>query len=126
MTSLKKRLSGVNFANQRKDKKRQDSSDVRLAEKPKRKKKKTPAQVTRDCARRKAHKKNIKVARKLRAENFAAHRAQLQETRKEASPQVTVVSQPENSGCFERKSSVSEPNRHLTVEGESVKTAQVQ
>ena len=58
---LKKRALGVNFANQRTDKKRQDSSDVGLAEKPKRRKKKTPAQVARDCARRKAYWKNIKA-----------------------------------------------------------------
>ena len=63
---LKKRASGVNFASQHTDKKRQDSSDVRLAEKRKRKKKKkTPAHVARDRARRKAYWKNIKVARKL-------------------------------------------------------------
>ena len=37
---LKKRASSVNFASQRTDKKRQDSSDVGLAEKSKRKKKK--------------------------------------------------------------------------------------
>ena len=100
---LKKRTSGVNFASQHTDKKRQDSSDVRLAEKPKRKKKKTPAQVARDRARRKAYWKNIKVARKLRAENFAAHRAKLREAGEEASLQFyTVVSQPEseNSGCL--------------------------
>ena len=63
---LKKRASGVNFASQHTHKKRQDSSDVRLAEKPKRKKKKPPAQVARDRARRKAYWMNIKVARKLR------------------------------------------------------------
>ena len=64
---LKKHTSGVKSASQHTDKKRQNSSDVRLAEKPKRKKKKTPAQVARDRAGRKAHWKNIKVARKLRA-----------------------------------------------------------
>ena len=40
---LKKRTSGMNSASQHTDTKHQDSSDVRLAEKPKRKKKKTPA-----------------------------------------------------------------------------------
>ena len=74
----------------------------------------------------KAYWKNIKVARKLRAENFAAHKTQLQETWTVASPQITVVSQPENSGCLDRTSSVTESNKHLTVEGESVNTAQVQ
>ena len=126
---LKKRASGVNFASQHTDKKRQDSSDVGLAEKPKRKKKKTPAQVARDRARRKAYWKNIKVARKLRAENFAAHRAKLREAGKEASLQFyTVVSQPEseNSGCLERTPSASQPNRRLTAEGDCFNTAQVQ
>ena len=116
------------------DKNRQDSSDVGLAEKPKQKKKKTPAQVARDGARRKAYWKrrkaywkNIKAARKLRPENFAAHRAKLREAGKEASPQFyTVVSQPENSGCLERTSSDSLPNRRLTVEGDGFNTAQVQ
>ena len=126
---LKKRASGLNFASQHTDKKRQDSSDVGLAEKPKRKKKKIPAQVARDRARRKAYWKNIKVARKLRAENFAAHRAKLREAGEEASLQFyTVVSQPEseNSGCLERTPSASQPNRRLTVEGDCFNTAQVQ
>ena len=79
-----------------------------------------------DRARQKAYCKNIKVTRKLRTENFAAHIAQLQETRTVASPQIAVVSQRENSGFFDRTSSVSESNRHLTIEGESVNTAQVQ
>ena len=87
----------------------------------------TPAQVARDRARRKAYWKNIKVARKLRAENFAAHRAKLREAGKEASLQFyTVVSQPENSGCLERTPSVSPPNRRLTVERDCSNTAQVQ
>ena len=121
---LKKRASGVNFASQHTVKKRQDSSDVKQAEKPNRKQKKTPAQVAKDRARRKAYWKNIKVARKLRPENFAAHKAQLLETRTVASPQIVLVSQSENSGCFDITSSVSESNRHLTIEGESVNTAQ--
>ena len=48
---------------------------------------------------------------------------QLQETEKEASPQAPVVSQPENSGCLELTSAVSQSHRHSTIEGE---TAQVQ
>ena len=36
------------------------------------------------------------------------------------------ISQPQNSGCLDRTSSVSESNRHLTIEWESVNTAQVQ
>ena len=43
-----------------------------------------------------------------------------------ARPQITVVSQLENSGFLDRTSSVSESNRHLTIEGDSVNTAQVQ
>ena len=50
------------------------------------------------------------------AENAAAHYAQLQETRAVASPQVSVDSHPENSGCMERIPIVSEPQSHLTVE----------
>ena len=98
------------------DKKHQDSSGVGLAEQPKRKKKKNPARVARDRARRKAYWKDLKNARKLSAENTATHYAQLQERRAVASPQVSVDSHPENSGCMERTSIVSEPQRHLTVE----------
>ena len=84
--------------------------------------------MARDRARRKAYRKNIKVARKLRAENFIAHKAQLQKTMTVACPQITVVSQPENSGCLNRTSSISKSNRHLTIVGGSVNinTAQVQ
>ena len=78
--------------------------------------------MARDRARRKAYWKRIKLARKLRAENLAAHN-QLQETEKVASPQAPVVSQPENSGCLDLTSAVSQSHRHLTIEGE---TAQVQ
>ena len=104
-----------------------NSSDAMLAEQPKLKKKKTPAQVTRDCAIRKAHWKIIIIARKLRAENLAAHNVQLQETKTAASPHVSVpvVSHPENYRCLETKV-VSESNRHLTIEGGTVSTAQVQ
>ena len=54
-TPLKKRVSGVKFVSQHTDKKNQDSSDVRLAEQPKQKKNKTPAQVAKDRARWKAY-----------------------------------------------------------------------
>ena len=39
-----------------------------------------------------------------------------------------MVSQPEseNSGCFERTPTASQPNRRLTVEGDCFNTAQVQ
>ena len=76
----KERASGLNSARQHTDKKHQDSSGVRLAEQPKRKKKKNPARVARDRARRRAYWKVLKIARKLSAENTAAHYAQLQET----------------------------------------------
>ena len=62
------------------------------------------------------------LARKLSAENLAAHN-QLQEMEKVASPHAPVVSQPENSGCLELTSAVSQSHRHFTIEGE---TAQVQ
>ena len=62
--------SGVKSASQHTDK-NQDSSNVGQAEQPKLKKK-TPAQVARDRARRKAWKRS-KIARQLRAKNFAAH-----------------------------------------------------
>ena len=44
------------------DKTHHDSSDVRLAEQPKPKKNKFSTQVARDCSRRKAYWKRIKVA----------------------------------------------------------------
>ena len=94
---LKKRASGVS-ACQHKDKKT-DSSDVRLADHPKPKKKKTPSRVARDRRRRREFWKRMKVARQLRAENLAAHYARLQETRTVASPQSTAVSHSENSKC---------------------------
>ena len=94
---LKKQASGVS-ACQHKDKKT-DSSDVRLADHPKPKKKKTPSRVARDRRRRREFWKRMKVARQLRAENLAAHYARLQETRTVASPQSTAVSHSENSKC---------------------------
>ena len=112
----KERASGLNSTRQHTDKKHQDSSGVRLAEQPKRKKKKNPARVARDRARRKAYWKDLKIARKLSAENTAAHYAQLQETRAVASPRVSVDSHLEKSGCMERTPIVSEQQGHLTVE----------
>ena len=77
---LKKRASGV-LACQHKEKKQKASSDVRLADHPKPKKKKTPSRVARDRRRRREFWKRMKVARQLRAENLAAHYTRLQETR---------------------------------------------
>ena len=94
---LKKRASGV-LTCQHKDKKIA-SSDVRPADHPKPKKKKTPSRVARDRRRRREFWKRMKVARQLRAENLAAHYARLQETRKVASPQSPAVSHSENSKC---------------------------
>ena len=90
--------SGVESASQHSDKK-QDSSNVGQAEQPKLKKKKTPAQAARDSARSKAIWKRTKVARQLRAKNFAAHYAKLQDTKTLASPQFSVASHPEKSGA---------------------------
>ena len=96
--SSSSRASGPALASQHMDKKHQKSSDARLADQPKLKKKNTPSQVARDCAREIAYWKSIKVARKLRAENLAAHNIQLQITKTVASPKVSVlvVGHPEN------------------------------
>ena len=79
----------------------QDSSNVK-AEQPKLKKK-PPAVVARDRARRKEYWKRMKVPRQLRAENLALF-YKLQELQTVASPQIPVVRQPEKSGCLERTS----------------------
>ena len=92
------RASGVKSASQHSDK-NQDSSNVGQAEQPKLTKKKTPAQVARDSARRKAFWKRTKLARQMRAKSFAAHCAKLQDTKTLASPQFSVASHPENSGA---------------------------
>ena len=84
------------------DKKREDSSDVQLAQpKPK---KKSPAQVAMDRARRREFWKRMRIPRQRRAENLALHYRLL--AQKEASPQSTVVSQSEseNSSCLDRTS----------------------
>ena len=71
--------SGIKPASQHRDKKLDDSSNV------------------------------TKVARKLGAENLAAHCARLQETKSLASAQVSVVSHSEKSGaCLESTYFVSE------------------
>ena len=109
------------------EKKLDDSSNVRLAEQPKLKKKKPPAQVARDGSLRKAFWKRTKVARMLSADNWTAHYARLQETKSVAIPQVPVVSHPEKSGaCFEPTFIDSEPKRHLTIEEGTVNTAKLQ
>ena len=47
---------------------------------------------------------------------------QLQETKTEASPQFSVVSQSENSACLDCTSDVSQSSRYLTIESEFVNT----
>ena len=137
------------MASQHTDKKREDSSDVQLAQpKPK---KKSPAQVARDRARRREFWKRMRIPRQLRAENLALHYRllaqkeascldrtsddsksyQLQETETVASPQFSVVSQSEseNFACLDCTSDVSQCARYLTIEGDVVNTlftAQVQ
>ena len=97
-------------------KKHQNSPDANIVEQPKLKMKKTPAQVARECARQKAYWKNVKVAKKLRAENLAGHN-KLQETKTVPSSQVSVpaIRQPEKSGCLEVTSIVSESNSCVTI-----------
>ena len=85
--------------------KREDSSDVQLAQtKPK---KKSPAQVARDRARRREFWKPMRIPRQLRAEKLALHNRLL--AQKEASPQSSVVNQSEseNSICLDRTSDAS-------------------
>ena len=128
------RVSGITFSSQHTDKnlkKHQNSSDANIVEQPKLKKKKTPAQVARDCTRQKAYWKNVKVAKKLRAENLAAHN-KLQETKTvpgavpSSQVSITAISQPENSGCLEVPALVSESNSCVTIEKGTDKTAQTQ
>ena len=97
-----KKKSSARVASQHTDKKREDSSHVQLAQpKPK---KKSPAQVARDRIRRREFWKRMRLPRQLRAENLALHYRLL--AQKEASPQSSVVSQPEleNSSCLDRTS----------------------
>ena len=86
----------------------QDSSNEK-AEQPKLKKK-PPAVVARDRARRKEYWKRMKVPRQLRAENLALF-YKLQELQTVASPQIPVVRQPEKSGCLERTSAALQSNK---------------
>ena len=83
--------------------------------------------MTRDCARQKAYWKNIEVAKKLRAENPAAHN-KLQETKTVPISQVSVptINQPENSGCLEVTALVSESNSCVTIEKGTDNIAQAQ
>ena len=68
--------------------------------------------MARDRSRRKNFWKRTKFARKLSAENWAAHYARLQETKSVASPQLPVVSLPEKSGaCLESTQAVSETTK---------------
>ena len=68
--------------------------------------------MAKDRSRRKAFWKRTKVARKLSADNWAAHYARLQETKSVASPQVPVVSPHEKSGaCLESTHFVSEKTK---------------
>ena len=83
----------------------QDSSNVK-AEQPK-VKKKPPAVVARDRARRKEYWKRMKVPRQLRPENLALF-YKLQELQKVTSPQIPAVRQPEKSGSLERTSAASQ------------------
>ena len=104
------------------DKKHQDYSYVRLAQpKPK---KKSPAQVAGDHARRKEFWKHMKLPRQFRAENLALHYLLL-ETQTVASPQSSVVSQSENSSYLDRTSDVSQSYQLLETDtvlcGQSVR-----
>ena len=102
----------------------------------------TPAQVTRDRARRKAFWKRKKVLQETKSVaspqvSVVIHPVNsgaclepthfVSETKTIASPQVSVVSHPVNSGaCLEPTFFDSEPNIHLTLEKETVHTAKFQ
>ena len=116
----RKNKSSTRASNKHTDKKIKDSSNGKLRQ-PKLKKK-LPTQVERDCARRKENWKRIKVARQLSAENLAEH-YKLLETETVGSPQVPVVSQPENSGCLDRTSDVSQS--YQLQEADTVASPQV-
>ena len=102
---LRKTKSSTRASNKHMVKKIKDSSDVKLGQS--KLKKKPPSQVKRDGDRRKKYWNRMKVARQLSAENLAEHYKQL-EIEMIASPLVPVVSQPENSGCLDRTSDVSQ------------------
>ena len=86
----------------------QDSSNAKPEQQ--KLKKKPPAVVARDRARRKEYWKRMKVPRQLRAENLALF-YKLQELQTVASLQIPVVRQPEKSGCLERTSAVPQSNK---------------
>ena len=102
----------------------QDSSNVK-AEQSKLKKK-PPAVVARDRARRKEYWKRMKVPRQLRAENLALF-YKLQELQTVASPQIPVVRQPEKSGCLECTSAIPEiiPRSNKLQESQTVASPQI-
>ena len=103
------------------DKKLKDSSDVRLAQqKPK---KKSPAQVARDHARRREFWKRMRFPRQLRAENLALHYRLLAEAQTEASPQSPVASQSEsaNSSYLDR---TSDGSMHTSCKKQTVASPQ--
>ena len=85
-------------------------------------KKKPPAVVARDRARRKEYWKSMKVPRQLRAENLALF-YKLQELQTVASPQIPVVRQPEKSGRLERTSAV--PQSYKLQESQTVASPQI-
>ena len=98
----------------------QDFSNVKAGQ-PKLKRK-PPAVVARDRARRKDYWKRMKVPRQLRAENLALF-YKLQESQTVASPQIPVVRQPEKSGCLERTSAV--PQSYKLQESQTVASPQI-
>ena len=116
----RKSKSSTCASNKHMDRKIKDSSNVKLGQ-PKLKKK-PPAQVTRDHARRKKYWKPIKVVRHLSPENLPEYYKRL-ETETVASPHIPVVSQPENSGCLDRTSDVSQS--YQLQETETVASPQV-
>ena len=97
----------------------QDSSNVKAGQP---KKKKPPAVVARDRARRMEYWKRMKVPRQLRAENLALF-YKLQELQTVASPQIPVVRQPEKSGCLERTSAL--PQSYKLQESQTVASTQI-
>ena len=72
------------MASKHTDKKREDSSDVQLAQS--KTKKKFPAQEARGRARQREFWKGMRLPRQLRAENLALHYRLLAEAQTEASP----------------------------------------
>ena len=98
----------------------QDFSNVKAGQ-PKLKKK-PPAVVARDHARRKDYWKRMKVPRQLRAENLASFYI-LQESQTVANPQIPVVRQPEKSSCLKHTSAV--PQSYKLQESQTVASTQI-